>query len=523
MIKIAVIDDEQTTRAGLIRLIKKIKPSYECVGEAANGLDGLRLVRETHPDIVITDIKMPGMHGIDMLAQLREEGLRFQPVILSGYADFEYARDAIKLGVCEYLLKPITVESLRDLLDRLELGLAMESEQFSDEVYHTLLKNILLGNPPGDTVQAEKTLQLVARYTGILVIHLHESGWEHKFLDRLAPLGEAVGNPISLGEGLQNLSVKINQCFKRYVTPFTSVLVPERRCLVVLYQHTEIPDCAASQVEDILQKIAVSEHGGIPIAAWRPLGGDLAVDFSLCQKQLKWSLVLGRGRLVGEALIANTETEEFVYPEQIEKEIIQGLCLSDYQRTAEGAEAFYQYCRAKLYKPGAIIEGYVSLISTIMSKCKELGYGSYRNINQSELLNDFVGSYLMEELRALVLGVLGVLLSEEEEESYGLVVKKAMKLISQNYNKGLTLEGAAKSLGITPVYLSSTFSKETGHSFSSYLTKYRIGKAKELLLGGNYKIYEIAEMVGYSDPKYFCKVFKKCTGMSTSAFVNQTL
>ena len=102
MIKIAVIDDEQTTRAGLIRLIKKIKPSYECVGEAANGLDGLRLVRETHPDIVITDIKMPGMHGIDMLAQLREEGLRFQPVILSGYADFEYARDAIKLGAVSY-------------------------------------------------------------------------------------------------------------------------------------------------------------------------------------------------------------------------------------------------------------------------------------------------------------------------------------------------------------------------------------------------------------------------------------
>ena len=126
MIKIAVIDDEQTTRAGLIRLIKKIKPSYECVGEAANGLDGLRLVRETHPDIVITDIKMPGMDGWEaarrIRASARPDAQRIALVALSANAFAEDARRSRAVGMDGHIGKPVDFDELEALFGRIRSG-----------------------------------------------------------------------------------------------------------------------------------------------------------------------------------------------------------------------------------------------------------------------------------------------------------------------------------------------------------------------------------------------------------------
>jgi len=119
--RIIVIDDESKTRASIIRLLKRLGDAYKVIDEAANGYDGMLLIKELRPDLVITDIKMPKVNGLDMIENAHESSPDTAYIILSGYAEFEMARRAINLPVEEYLLKPITVEQMQDALNRISI------------------------------------------------------------------------------------------------------------------------------------------------------------------------------------------------------------------------------------------------------------------------------------------------------------------------------------------------------------------------------------------------------------------
>ena len=106
--KIAVVEDEILIREGIRNLLEAQGEDWEFIGEAENGVEGLELIRQEKPDIVITDIRMPDMDGLEMLDKAKQEGIKLKAIVLSAYSEFEYARTAIKLGVTEYLLKPIT-------------------------------------------------------------------------------------------------------------------------------------------------------------------------------------------------------------------------------------------------------------------------------------------------------------------------------------------------------------------------------------------------------------------------------
>lgn len=526
MLKYVVVEDEQKTRNGLIRLIQKLKPSYQCVGEASNGVDGLALIRGTDPHFVITDIKMPLLNGIDMLSQLKDDNMRFKPIILSGYADFEYARTAIKVGVCDYLLKPITVESLQGLLDQIELDFALEESSFSEDSLRSMVRELLSSPDDPDADTLDRLSPHLSRYDGLIqiAVQLHHDQSDSRKALSASDVTEGLAITEEERAALGQIYQAVPAAFEEAGIPCLAILMPEWRNVILLHEGFSDLDKICSLVEKAL-------HMDFPRQdkAWAPIVGAVSLNYRTIIQDiyrathlLHWSLVLGGQHVLTEERVKAAVTSPFSPPDSIEKDMIQQICAHSHSGAVRAAENFCSYCGEQLYEPSAIVEAYVSLVSTVLSKCKELEYPGYHYINQSRLLHWFIDSYFLAEMHDLVVEVLAVLFQDEEQQ-YGLVVKKAMKMISQNYNKGLTLESVAASLNITPVYLSSIFSKETGQPFSNYLTQFRINKAKALLLTGNYKIYEIAEMVGYSDSKYFCKVFKKCTGMSTSTFLQQIL
>lgn len=124
--KIIVVEDEFRSRNGIVNLLKKTKEEYEVVAVAEDGYEGMDLVRQLKPDVVITDIQMPKISGLEMIENLRNSGIGCRFVILSGYADFKYAQAGIKLGVVDYLLKPITYHNLAEVMERVEKDIAME-------------------------------------------------------------------------------------------------------------------------------------------------------------------------------------------------------------------------------------------------------------------------------------------------------------------------------------------------------------------------------------------------------------
>ena len=126
--KIAVVEDEILIREGIRNLLEAQGEDWEFIGEAENGVEGLELIRQEKPDIVITDIRMPDMDGLEMLDKAKQEGIKLKAIVLSAYSEFEYARTAIKLGVTEYLLKPISIDELFEALRHVRIQMEKENQ-----------------------------------------------------------------------------------------------------------------------------------------------------------------------------------------------------------------------------------------------------------------------------------------------------------------------------------------------------------------------------------------------------------
>jgi len=149
--RIAIIEDEYVIRKGLSKILEKISSKYEIVGQAEDGLEGLNLVKTKSPDLIITDIKMPKMDGLELLYALRNDGIKVKAMVLSAYSEFEYAQKAISLGVSEYILKPISIPDLTSALEHIEKGLDEEKkieEERPKELYEldSILSRSILGN-----------------------------------------------------------------------------------------------------------------------------------------------------------------------------------------------------------------------------------------------------------------------------------------------------------------------------------------------------------------------------------------
>ena len=146
--RIVVIEDEIRIREGLSRLVGKLDPDYEVVGEAENGKEGLKLIQETMPDVIFTDIRMPEMDGLEMLAAAYKSGCKAKSIILTAYSEFDYAKQAIRLGVREYLLKPLVVKDISETLHRVEEELKQSKKEIVFEDVDQIFNGILTGTLP---------------------------------------------------------------------------------------------------------------------------------------------------------------------------------------------------------------------------------------------------------------------------------------------------------------------------------------------------------------------------------------
>jgi len=348
--RIVVVEDEIRIREGLCNIIEKISDEYEIVGQAENGKKGANIILSENPDLIITDVKMPKMDGINMLKLLAEKGIRKKTIILSAYTEFEYAQKAITLGVSEYLVKPITVDTLTETLKR-----------------------------------AEKQLEY-----------------------------EKLINPV------------------------------------------------LAEYRDDLQ----------------------------------------------------------VYPIHIENDIKISICANDLQKANRLKESFINYFNNKNYKFKSIKEAHIRFIGAVVNISREIGAIDERRFNMQQVLDNIVNAKDYEELTNDLDTIFSTLSSTENntEETANITVNRVKMLVHEFYQSGISLEEIADKLNMTPEYLGTLFREITGTNFSSYIRNYRVSKAKKLLLGTQMKLYEIAQSVGYSDPKYFSQVFKDCTGQLPSQY-----
>ncbi len=483
--------------------MKKIEPDYELTGTAEDGVAGLELIRTTNPDLVIMDIRMPRMDGLTMLKILREQQILCRVIVLSAYSDFDYAKQAIDLGIENYLLKPINILELRKVLRKAEGEI--EKEQNPEPVYS--IERIFIECMAGQ-IHPDEQFHVMTKQKYDFTVN-----------DR------AEVCVLWLGSGYTEQKKVVKERFDdiaEHSIRFTTFVYESDRLqlfLVVLYRLPE-----DKSMYSFFQKSVVPVFCGClqkPLLfMWKEIDHILNLPEKLAElrQEMEWGLIFPEGTLIQDKEIDKIQTIPLKHPVHLEDMAKRALMTENRNEIIKIYQQLFEYYRQEPYCPSEIKKSIIrfnwSLIHAGGKKFADLELQiqsilqriasavSWEEINES--MEEF---FQMMKLDMKPAG------TEDGETSASSMVQKAQQLVEKYYDQGITLEEIAAKLFVSEEYLSTQFKKETGSSFSETIRKYRIEKVKKLLLETHLKLNQIAELAGYSDPKYMSRVFRKVVGM----------
>lgn len=501
--RILVVEDETRIRKGICDLLARFFPQHEVVGSVENGEDGCALFEAERPDLIITDVKMPVMDGLEMLDVLNRRNWKYKAIVLSAYAEFSYAQQAMRYGVSAYLVKPLVVGDFIQAINEMEAALQEEASSENPDALGKLdyvLFGLLFGSLKLDDSLSDflKDKYEILPDTRFVELHI--------YFDRDMTEQQPEKNDIV---SLLHNTPGLHSC----------LLVPpkENKLLAVIYH-----------CDDVCMLERRIQHGILDVAArysqkswnvgWIVAHGINALksSYQTLSHHMDWNISFGGNVLISYPKILQVQTAVCVYPIAVENRMKAAISGLDRARALASVREFQAYfASGAIYPPGEIKDCFVRFLWALLNIAKEVGVLS-APVDQQDILRKIMESVSRAELWEVVEEVSGLLIEKETDiahtGSLSCNIFKAQSMVAEYYQSGITLEEIASRLCITPEYLSIQFHRETGIKFSDYIRAFRIAKAKELLLGSRLKVFEVALRVGYTDAKYFSRVFKDCTG-----------
>lgn len=504
--KAIIVEDEIRIREGLCRLMGKMFPEIEVAAVAEDGLEGLAYIEYHKPDLVITDIKMPGMDGLEMLTKAQTLNLFPKVIVLTAYSEFSYAQQAVRLGVQDYLVKPIVVQEFMQTVRKVQNLWELEQKRTPDAMGS--LEHIVSGLLHGTSTLDMDTEVFLEKRHGLepgrplveLLVYLGSS-----FQDRSASVRRDMEQLLKQRQGIKSCIVTVEY---------------DQVVLALVYHYNSRESFEQWYANRVRQYIpAEGTPLGYGITEIPGLGG-LREGYQKLLSSLEWNISLGSSALISVAKIAELQRDICVYPVELENQLKIALCAGDSSRVRRVAKEFRKYfLSGKVYAPNEIKESCVRFLWSFLNVAKEVGCMDGQELDQRRLLDQVMGAKTIAELSQPFEDLLDRLrVSDGEGGGVSLAVKRAQSMVHEFYGDGITLNEIAGRLNMSQEYLGTQFHKETGEPFSLYIRNYRMAKAKELLIGTQLKQYEIAQRVGYTDAKYFARVFRECTGMSPAEY-----
>lgn len=529
MLNILIADDER----GIIQLIKNlIDPSVvraRVVGEAANGTEAYQKIGQLRPDVVITDIRMPGMTGLQLIEQVGKEYPGTAFIVISGYPEFEYAQAALKFGTSDYLLKPIKKTELNGAL----LRLARKKDDAAEEKTQLghmekqlsantglLRKNALADLCSGKPERVQSALNTFRQEEAFASA---EGCW--RCVGRVLMDDPAKGGHEFSPEIIEALLQKIARALSQDCLDVETACV---RSTGVVYlccaEEQGKPEQKCNELDRLLSNDSYKyEFFSVTVAFGKiaervqdlPESWDTAVATGRsridlgCGRSLYYPLLPERVKEPADPLNANTLSQIRRHLANLdEKEIcslIRQLFL-DWRGGARAASVLYDLSRE-------IVANIQQELQNNMPDCQvpetETSLARLELCSTAVMLRDVCIDYVAGAVKSCV---------EQRANRESRPVRIARQYIEAHYDQPITLEQLAKLSFLNPVYFSTIFKKETGASFTSYLVKLRMEKACDLLKSGSVTVSEAAERVGYQDVRYFSRLFAKSVGIKPKEY-----
>lgn len=498
--KIAVIDGKSKDREMLAEIVREIPDDCELAGTAADGKAGYRLVRDERPDMVIMDIQLPEMNGLTMLRKLRSEQIGAKVLILTGDQDFEKARQAIELGVDQYLLKPVNKYRVRQAAAQIAEKISMERAMEAAFTVESIFTSCLNGkNYLGGKLQAviRERFGFTLEDPGAVLAVWLGNGYMQQ-CEKVCTILENAGRT----QGISLCVMRINVW---------------RMVVAVVYRVSEEKPEYTYFKENAVPMLCRNITGAV-VCMWKDLKqlSSLPDGMKELRDLCEWNLVFDRGELIRPEDIENLDVIPLRYPTEFEERLREAVVSADGEEIKKSYYRIYDLFRRDAHRPEEIKECLIRFNMAVLDSYKT------RNVVESEVkiqhsMQEIAEAMSWEQIRIAMEGFLEQMVrrafADSGDEKLSPLVRKAIQLVMKYYDQGITLEETANRLFVSEEYLSTQFKKETGKGFTETVRGFRIERMKGLLVSTRLKLNQIAELTGYADPKYMSRVFKEETGM----------
>lgn len=534
-IKVFLVEDEMVIRRGIKNSIDWEKEGYIFCGEASDGELAYPMIIKEKPDILITDIRMPFMDGLELCKLVKKELPNIKILILSGYDEFDYAKEAIRLGVTEYLLKPISSGKLLEALNGVSESIRREKEdkdlvrKYMEEMRENtehekqkFFEQMIAGNlSMADALETGKKyeMNLSAGMYNLLLFRF-TLGKENRKSGEL--LGEAEYAIEKLTERLEYVFE-----FQRGVEGWAFLLMADNE-----EQMSERVKELSKDLEEIMKNYStIAYFGGIgqPVARLR----ELEESFWEAERALAARFTMELNRIISVEDIRMAQNVDTL-------DDIEITSFGEIEKTRTMLEKFLnngaedeidefvdvyinelpeENLKSVLMRQYIIMDAYI----VMMSFCEKIeGIEGEMQAQSEELKNSMKTIQTLEEIKNYIRMLLKKIIGVRDTISgrrYSDIIEIAKDQIRKTYmSDEISLNTIAAEVGMSPSYFSSIFSKEMGKTFVEYLTEIRMDRAKELLMCSSMKTSEIGYEVGYKDPHYFSYIFKKTQNCTPKEF-----
>ena len=516
-----VVDDEKLVRFGIKNSINWEKLGCVFAAEAANGLSALEIAEKINPDIVITDVVMPKMNGMEFIEKLRKNNTDAEIIILSGYDDFNYAKNAIENNALSYLLKPIKNDELNAAIEKAaDRNRKKQKNKNIYDFYTSNLKNNLLKYLiTEDTIYSEEDIK--AKYEITLP--------KNRFL-----IATIQTNKIRYQNNSQFSEKSINLNSIKAETDINNFFVlsyePDPHTVVLLmFLKNEQSICEASSLfKDIINVFSNKFSCNITIGI-----SGIFRNLSLIKRAYEQSITalnkkafIGNNCIIDYTEITSDSIDTPTLSDDNINSIITHISLFEKDKALKIIDEYFSALtnsKSPCIKEviNNIIELSITLIKIFIKNTELMNIVFGRTVKPAIELSNFE---MANDVKLWISDIISKLSDNPQirlKKNCSPLVNETIFYIMKNYNTSISLEEIARKNFVSSGHLMRKFKQETGKNFTQYLTEFRMNTAISLLKSGKYKVYEVAEMVGYRDSDYFYKTFKKVTGKNPKYYISE--
>ena len=522
---VLLVDDEEEVFQVIMKKLDWESMGFSIAGYARNGVEALEMAEELQPDVVMTDIKMPYMDGLTLSRKLKELYRTVKIIIFSGFDEFEYAKEAIQIEVEEYILKPIDAGNLKEVFGRIREKIDremdekrnvdklreyyMESLPILQENFYTSLIDGRIPEGKVDKYLSNYQIGLTGPYYVVSILHVSTSDIPQNM------------NPFLLGVSVKKLAEEhMEEEWKSRILMYLGdiLVITQLEAQEQITEFTDFMDQFCRLAKHVCEATVTA---GIGYVCDNLL--DIRLSWQGARSAVSYRVIYGNARAINIAEIDPMKNGDERWEEQEIQKILKRIRMG----SREELETEISHCIRRFVQNGTTMQKYqifiMGLLTEIFRFCNNNQLDSTEFYGEKgETFERCMQMESPEELEHWLLKICEKLqktVQQERQASTKSFVSRAVEYVQEHYSdRNITVESVCRELGVSAAYFSTIFKKETGKTFISFLTDYRMEKAVELLMTTSDKTYIIAEKVGYADPNYFSYAFKKQYSMSPSKY-----